>query len=342
MKKLKNTDRPLFLQIKEKIYEQILDGRFSPGEKIPTEAKWAKDFAVSRVTVRKALDELKKEAVISSVQGQGTIVTFDQNVSKGTLETIAVVAGANDQFVGSFLEALDLNATEKDALVVFKSDPLLKADDASNTFKTLYKRKIRNCVLWPNNGFDDEDLLYRLRLLGMNLVFFDHSYDSTYADSVTLDNEDAISSLYSEAKNRGSKTVAFLGWNNVPLSSTKERIESFSSLDGNKNLHLFGKGPQLDSEISTFLKNADKLPDAFICGNGDLAVSLRRSLGELSNDAPLILSVDSFPKTYFPEIVCYEQPLNKMAEKVFECLVNQNDEKVKWKSQTYKICGRII
>ncbi|MCM8528320.1 MAG: GntR family transcriptional regulator [Lentisphaeraceae bacterium] len=345
MKKKNENPLPLFMQIKNSIYEQIFDADYNLGQKLPTEAVLAKSFNVSRVTVRKALDELKKEGVISSIQGQGTVVTQDQNVSKNTMDTIAVIAGAHDNFLGSFLDTFDREASKSDALVVYKSDPNLYDEENSDTFKTLYRRSIRNCVLWPNQGFDDEDLLHRLRLLGMNLVFFDHAYSSSHADCVTLDNKHAVKSLLEYASSKGHKHFTYLGWKNVPLSSTQERIEAFRKLTEKQEEVLFNRDSWLEAEIHEYLmKLVDKksVPKAFFCGNGDLAVSLSRALSIYPSVKPLILCVDGFPKEQFPNVICYRQPLEKMAKKAFNCLKAQNDTKVKWQAKTYRIRGEVI
>ena len=56
------------------IIEQIFNGVYGSGEKLPTEAKLAVQFGVSRVTVRQALQKLRRQRLIVSVQGSGTYV----------------------------------------------------------------------------------------------------------------------------------------------------------------------------------------------------------------------------------------------------------------------------
>lgn len=65
----------LYLNVKDELIKKIFSGDFLCGEIMPTENELCKQYNVSRVTVRKALDELKKEGLISSVQGQGTVVS---------------------------------------------------------------------------------------------------------------------------------------------------------------------------------------------------------------------------------------------------------------------------
>lgn len=52
----------------------IVDGQLRPHEKLPTERELAGELAVSRLTVRRVLDNLERERRVYRVQGAGTFV----------------------------------------------------------------------------------------------------------------------------------------------------------------------------------------------------------------------------------------------------------------------------
>ena len=54
--------------------EQIMSGRLSDGDKLPTEQRIAESYGVSRATVRRALDVLADAGVIKRRAGSGTTV----------------------------------------------------------------------------------------------------------------------------------------------------------------------------------------------------------------------------------------------------------------------------
>jgi len=60
--------------------ERILDGTYSPGDRLPGENQLADTFGVSRVTIRRALDALQQDEVIDRQRGRGTVVR-DQAIS---------------------------------------------------------------------------------------------------------------------------------------------------------------------------------------------------------------------------------------------------------------------
>jgi len=64
---------PLYLQLKEKILEDI-KLNYKVNDIIPAEGKLEKKYEVSRITVRKAIEELEKDNVVIKKQGKGTYV----------------------------------------------------------------------------------------------------------------------------------------------------------------------------------------------------------------------------------------------------------------------------
>ena len=68
------TFSPLYQQIKQLITQRLLEGEWRPGEMIPSEIELAQRFKVSQGTVRKAIDELAAENLLTRRQGKGTFV----------------------------------------------------------------------------------------------------------------------------------------------------------------------------------------------------------------------------------------------------------------------------
>ncbi|MDK2579371.1 GntR family transcriptional regulator [Citrobacter portucalensis] len=66
---------PLYKQLEASLKEAILCGEFKPGQQIPTENELSMQLQVSRVTVRKALNALTNENLLTRVSGKGTFVT---------------------------------------------------------------------------------------------------------------------------------------------------------------------------------------------------------------------------------------------------------------------------
>ncbi|MBN9605662.1 MAG: GntR family transcriptional regulator [Actinomycetales bacterium] len=61
--------------------EAVIDGGLGPHEKLPTERELADEFEISRLTVRRALDQLEHDGVVYRVQGAGTFVS-EKSITK--------------------------------------------------------------------------------------------------------------------------------------------------------------------------------------------------------------------------------------------------------------------
>lgn len=71
----------LSIEVSRYLETEIAEGRLKPGDRIPTEAKLAEAFEVSRNVVREAVARLKSEGLVISRQGLGAFVTTDSNRS---------------------------------------------------------------------------------------------------------------------------------------------------------------------------------------------------------------------------------------------------------------------
>ena len=65
---------PKYQQILENIKNDILSGRYQPGQKLPSEAALLKRFGASRITVGRALRELQQAGLVQRRKGSGTYV----------------------------------------------------------------------------------------------------------------------------------------------------------------------------------------------------------------------------------------------------------------------------
>jgi DNA-binding transcriptional MocR family regulator len=70
----KSRHQYLYRQISERIRRKIEDGELAPLARLPSMDELAKQLKVNKITVRKALGELRADGLIYSVPAQGTFV----------------------------------------------------------------------------------------------------------------------------------------------------------------------------------------------------------------------------------------------------------------------------
>ncbi len=77
--------RPRHAQITAWLRDQVAEGRYAPGQKLPSERELEEQFSVSRITVRRSLGTLESEGLIYRQQGLGSFVA-QQKITQGLVQ----------------------------------------------------------------------------------------------------------------------------------------------------------------------------------------------------------------------------------------------------------------
>ena len=76
MMEFKNT-KGIFLQIADSISEKVMEGKYPPGEKIPSVRDLATEMGVNPNTVMRTYSELQTRGIIDNKRGVGYYVSSD-------------------------------------------------------------------------------------------------------------------------------------------------------------------------------------------------------------------------------------------------------------------------
>lgn len=73
-----DNDRPIYLQLMERIQRDIIAGTYKPGDKLPSVRDLAVDASVNPNTMQKALSELERSGLVYSQRTSGRFITEDE------------------------------------------------------------------------------------------------------------------------------------------------------------------------------------------------------------------------------------------------------------------------
>lgn len=119
----RQTPVPFYFQLKKILSQEIASGRWSAGERLPSEPDICQHFELSRTTVRQALAELESEGLILREKGRGTFVAeasselwflqssqgfYDEAARKGHTVTSRVLRREIDELPSFAAEELDV------------------------------------------------------------------------------------------------------------------------------------------------------------------------------------------------------------------------------------------
>ncbi|TGY86598.1 GntR family transcriptional regulator [Petralouisia muris] len=93
-----NSDRPIFIQLIEKIKIDIISGQYAPGDKLPSVRELAQKASVNPNTMQKALSELERTGLVYSQRTSGRFITEDTGMIEELKTTLA------EEVISDFLE----------------------------------------------------------------------------------------------------------------------------------------------------------------------------------------------------------------------------------------------
>lgn len=73
-------DRPVFIQIMEKLKLDIVTGKYLPGDKLPSVRDLANEASVNPNTMQRAFSELEREGLVYTQRTNGRFITEDTDL----------------------------------------------------------------------------------------------------------------------------------------------------------------------------------------------------------------------------------------------------------------------
>ena len=119
--------KPVYLQVRDALIERIANGGWKPGQTIPNEGNLARELGVSPGTVRKALDRMESERVLTRRQGHGTYV--NDPAANGLADRFCGIRGADGEPVAGRVEVIEIieapaTREERLRLLLGRRDPV--------------------------------------------------------------------------------------------------------------------------------------------------------------------------------------------------------------------------
>ena len=84
-----DSDRPIFIQIIERIQMDIIAGIYKPGDKLPSVRELAAIASVNPNTMQKALTELERTGLVYSQRTSGRFITEDTKMIEALKSNLA-------------------------------------------------------------------------------------------------------------------------------------------------------------------------------------------------------------------------------------------------------------
>lgn len=113
-----DSDRPIFLQIIEKIQLDIISGVYQPGDKLPSVRELAQEASVNPNTMQKALSELERTGLVYSQRTSGRFITEDKTMIQQLKSELA------KEVIEEFLEHMNRLGFQKEETIALMTETI--------------------------------------------------------------------------------------------------------------------------------------------------------------------------------------------------------------------------
>lgn len=351
---------PLYRKIINHIIEQIKNGDLKSGDKVPSEKELAEAFDVSRITSKKALDELAQENIIERIRGKGSFVSMTLPALNGyTTHQLGDASTANQEqrepVIGLILPdfsssyGLKLLHSIEEQCSHHDIDLMLKRTYGDRrveeiAIKSFAEKGVDGLIIFPVHGEHYNAELLKLVLERFPLVLVDRHLKGIPAHAVMTHNEQAARELTEHLLELGHDNIAFISPPVKNTSTIEERLSGFhlAFTDRGMNVHqdyvvadlystlptsFHAKNIEKDqAKLRTFIENHPEV-SAFVVNEYNLALILTEVLQECGLRVPEDCSVtcfdspeDPFKEPFFTHI---EQGEEVMGYKAVQLLLEQ-------------------
>jgi GntR family transcriptional regulator, arabinose operon transcriptional repressor len=224
----KDSNMPLYLQLKKAIMDMINSGELKPGNPMKTEAELCAEFGISRYPVRQALAELVEEGFLNRTRGRGTFINAELparlKIDKSKLLGLVLnhlTAGFNSQILYGF----EKQARRRGFLTVACSSEG-NDEEELNCIEKLIDANVSGMFIFP---CDNSRLHTKLGKLKENRIFLGLLDRDPVMSNIDYVGSDNLGGAYSAVRHisiQGFRNVAFIS-DMKDVSSVNERIEGF-------------------------------------------------------------------------------------------------------------------
>lgn len=229
---------PLYSQIRDYILDQIHQNTWRANDQLPTEADLAKQFGVSRFTIKKALSELVLEGLVYRIQGKGTYIAGtvgDQHdnspqlaeVSGGALRPIVFLSPSIQTSLSSSILAGIEKQLSADGYQVLYRASRNEQDTERQILQECVRMGVKGVIIFPVDGESYSEEILRLALNQFPVVVIDRYLRGVDTNCVCSDHSGGAFDATSYLIEQGHSNVAFVAVHGRTTTSLEDRLTGY-------------------------------------------------------------------------------------------------------------------
>jgi GntR family transcriptional regulator, arabinose operon transcriptional repressor len=332
---------PKYQQILDDLKTSIASGKYSAGERLPSEHDLVKVFGASRVTVNRALRELQLTGVIDRRAGSGSYVSAN-NTSKGyTFGLLIPELGRTEIFEPICRGMSEAKEAGHHALLWGKTlaDSASGTADIESVCRQLISQKVSGVFFAPLELTPEKDAINRviaenfdragiaMVLLDRDLVPYPQRSDW---DVIGIDNRRAGYVITEHLIANGAKRPVFI-CRPGSAPTVDARIAGFREAIMDRGLHYRDDSvrridPRDSAQIQRIVK--ETRTDAIACANDFTAAVVMKALNELKIPVPQRIRIAAIDDVKYATLLpvpltTIHQPCDEIGKTAIEAMVQR-------------------
>jgi LacI family transcriptional regulator len=308
---------------------RIADGTYPLETKLPSERNLAEEFEVSRVTIRKSLETLKNDGMITGRPGLGSIVSAVAPVTAPAPPNIGfVVQHLSNPYYSAFASALEAVLRGHDLNMVLAGTGQ-NPDEELQCLQRMTELQVRGVLLCVPDRLHHPEAMKAFLKRRLPVVIIGGRQPGVALDTVDSDNRAGMTAAVDHLLELGHTRIGFLsamayGRSDVRLELTAELLTA-RGLDPGPVVRV--DTPDLAGGRLAFdrLLEQKSRPTAVLCTNDITAIGAIQRAFELGVSIPgevSIVGYDDIPMAGMATVplTTVAVPLSELAELAFERL----------------------
>jgi GntR family transcriptional regulator of arabinose operon len=316
-----------FTSVFDALQREILDGKYGPDKRLPSESELAIRYKISRPTAARALRELQQLGVITRRAGSGSFLRTSQDrehkVQTGLTFGLLVPGLGSTEILDPICNEITRFAQSLGCQVLWGETgaTLTTAEEALSFCRKYIELKVDGVFFAPIERMTEREACNRaiideLRVAGIPVVLLDRDVPEfpqrSELDLVAIDNLMASIAMTDHLLRKGCRRICFLGRPHFPSTTALRRLGCEEALRRaaiapDYPVSHFGE-PNDTAFVKALLKSAR--PDAIVCSNDQVAAVLLQTLGVLNIRVPENLRVAGFDDVRYATLLAV--PLSTM------------------------------
>lgn len=315
------TIKALYEQVYQSLKQEILERKYKPGDRIPSEKELSDLFKISRITSKKALGKLVDEGIVYRQQGKGTFVSQDNEVNKlsSTIKNRKplfglIVTNFEDSYTSKLISSIEMAAEDQCLIILKQSFGLPEKEE--KIINELLEFGVDGIIIYPAQAVHYSSEILKMVVSKFPFVLIDRSFKGVAATAISTDNVNAAKMGINYLFELGHKQIGVLSPITIDTTTIEDRFDGIFQAYAERNSRVNRElwctnlkstlpipGATIEQDVEVITKHLEKHPEitAIFALEYNIAVLAKRVVESTGRRVPDDIS-----------ILCFDEPENTL------------------------------